>query len=383
MSQLPHFDIALVDNGAAQVEVRVRPDADFDGVFASIVFTIKWDVASGASLDTTHAGLLTQPFMQVSPSDVPGNSGGFRHQVFFGLGFTPLTSAGVTWTAGHEYTVCTINVLNGPGSFSIANDTWTQNHNGLYYASLNGYDQTGNIFDSPVPTVDIHSTPNGSNIDVAVRPSQDFFGTVSTLDFTLRWPVSNNTHLGSIAQISPESQYIPIQKTGGEVDAAGFRYQRFHGQGHVSLANSGTLWQAGVDRVVMSIPVTGSNNGLGIVNDAWTSTNSGDFAAILNGQPRTGSVDDLTTAIQPIAQGSGAHLNAFNNNGLLTILFDASTSGDLGLRLVNSAGQTIWNDQRSGFSGSYVHQVDNDLSEGVYILQVSHGSKQFTKSIVM
>src|SRR5690606_14927130 len=46
-AQLPIVDIAAVPVGG-QVEVRVRPDAGFNGLFSSIVFTLKWPEADGA-----------------------------------------------------------------------------------------------------------------------------------------------------------------------------------------------------------------------------------------------------------------------------------------------------------------------------------------------
>ena len=46
-------DVALYQNNG-QLEVRVRPDAEFNGVFSSIVFTIKWDRSTGAALGTVQ-----------------------------------------------------------------------------------------------------------------------------------------------------------------------------------------------------------------------------------------------------------------------------------------------------------------------------------------
>lgn len=41
-AQLPTLDITMVAVGGNQLEVKVRPDADFDGLFSSLVFTIRW-----------------------------------------------------------------------------------------------------------------------------------------------------------------------------------------------------------------------------------------------------------------------------------------------------------------------------------------------------
>ncbi|MCB0794933.1 MAG: hypothetical protein KDB88_09365, partial [Flavobacteriales bacterium] len=49
-AQLPLVDITLVDIGNNELEVRLRPDADFDELLSSISFSIRWNTASGANL---------------------------------------------------------------------------------------------------------------------------------------------------------------------------------------------------------------------------------------------------------------------------------------------------------------------------------------------
>ncbi|MBV6403704.1 MAG: T9SS type A sorting domain-containing protein [Flavobacteriales bacterium] len=148
MAQLPMVDITLVDNGAGELEVRVRPDADFDEFFSSIVFTIRWDAASGANLDQIAQVPPVSMYMPIIKSGPEVDAGGYRYQIFAGFGTNALNTFGQSWTAGTEVTLMTIPAINGTSLFEIVNDSWTGdiNNNGDYYVSLNGQDRTGVIY---------------------------------------------------------------------------------------------------------------------------------------------------------------------------------------------------------------------------------------------
>ncbi len=147
-AQLPMVDITLVDDGAGQLEVRVRPDTDFDEFFSSIVFTIRWDAASGANLDQIAQVAPVSQYMPIIKSGPEADAGGYRYQIFAGFGTNALNAFGQSWTASTEVTLMTIPVINGTSMFEIVNDSWTGdiNNNGDYYVSLNGQDRTGVIY---------------------------------------------------------------------------------------------------------------------------------------------------------------------------------------------------------------------------------------------
>lgn len=147
-AQLPLVDITLVDNGGGELEVRVRPDGGFDEFFASIVFTIRWDAASGANLDQIAQVAPVSLYMPVIKSGPETDAGGYRYQIFAGFGTNALSAFGESWAAGNEIVLMTIPVVNGTSLFEIVNDGWTGdiNNNGDYYVSLNGQDQTGVIY---------------------------------------------------------------------------------------------------------------------------------------------------------------------------------------------------------------------------------------------
>jgi len=145
-AQLPLVDATLVDNGNNELEVRVRPDGFFDGLFSSIVFTIKWDAADGANLGSITQPLPADEYISINKSGAEQNDMGDRYQVFAGFGFTPLSNVPFSWTAGNEYVLMTIPVINGSSTFELLNNSWTAVNNADYYVSLNGLDRTGVLY---------------------------------------------------------------------------------------------------------------------------------------------------------------------------------------------------------------------------------------------
>ncbi|MFZ1686283.1 MAG: T9SS type A sorting domain-containing protein [Flavobacteriales bacterium] len=167
IAQLPLVDIALFDMGNGTLEVRFRPDLNFDGVVASSVFTIRWDAASGANLGPETQPVDVIPYHSVSKSGGEVDDGTFRYQPFAGFGFSSLQAEGTMWLANNEYVLCTIPVQNGTSLFQLVNDGWTTLNNGDYFVSLNGDNQTGIIYGNPSLTVEgvslgagVHLQPN-------------------------------------------------------------------------------------------------------------------------------------------------------------------------------------------------------------------------------
>lgn len=174
-AQLPMVDITLVDVGNNDMEVRIRPDGDFDEFFSSLSFTIRWETASGADLGNVVQTIPELIYMPVIKSGPQVDDNGYRYQVFFGLGSTPLNQVGVAWTAGTEVTIMTISAINGSGLFEIVNDAWTSdvNNNGDFYVSLNGQDRTGQIYAGSVSIAPGGATRMGT--EVLPNPSEGLF----------------------------------------------------------------------------------------------------------------------------------------------------------------------------------------------------------------
>ena len=158
-------DIGLHHNGT-MLEVHVRPQSDFNGIFSSLVYTIKWDSNSGASLgDVTQE----QPSSQYIPTAKSGDThqvGTTNYQVFAGFGMAPMSSASAQWVAGEDYVIAKIPVT-GNADFELINDSWTGEvvNNASYYVALGGANKTGIIYKS-LATADedgVTILPNPSN----------------------------------------------------------------------------------------------------------------------------------------------------------------------------------------------------------------------------
>ncbi|HOP42037.1 MAG TPA: T9SS type A sorting domain-containing protein [Flavobacteriales bacterium] len=162
-------DIGLFANGN-DLEVRVRPGADFEDIFSAVVFTIRWDRSSGAMLgDLVQDG----PALQYMPLDRSGGvreHGPYNYQVFAGFGMQRMQQAGATWEAGKEYVLMTIPV-QGVAEFELVNDAWTGElmNNADFYASLGGRDMTGMIYKG------LASVVSAGGVDVIPNPNNGRF----------------------------------------------------------------------------------------------------------------------------------------------------------------------------------------------------------------
>ncbi len=135
-------DITLVRSGNT-LDVRVRPSDYFDGVFSSLVFTLRWE--SGSSIALAPATAPDDASITTARSGQAHADGAYRYQVFAGFSFSSLSENGQHWDAGMEYTVLSIP-YSGSGEVELVNDGWTNARNGDYYVSLNGVDLTGVIY---------------------------------------------------------------------------------------------------------------------------------------------------------------------------------------------------------------------------------------------
>ncbi|MCU0319877.1 MAG: T9SS type A sorting domain-containing protein [Flavobacteriales bacterium] len=145
LAQSP-VDIGMYRNGD-QLDVYLRPAADFDGIVSSLVFTVRWDGSTGATLGGIQQEGAASQYLPTLRSGAVREVGSQRYQVYAGFGMTPIANAGARWEAGKEYLVASIPV-NGKADFELANDAWTSEvkNNADYYLALGGADKTGNIY---------------------------------------------------------------------------------------------------------------------------------------------------------------------------------------------------------------------------------------------
>jgi len=149
-AQLPIMDITMVyvDD---HYEVRLRPDnGEYQGIFSSILFTVKWNSASG-EIDT-----FTPSSEALSYGIVPTISGdiittdGVSYARFAGFGFQTISP---NWVANQEILLGTF-ADQGQTNFRLINDAWTAANNGDYYLSLNGVDRTGIIYQNVITGIE-------------------------------------------------------------------------------------------------------------------------------------------------------------------------------------------------------------------------------------
>ncbi len=145
VAQAANVDITMAPNSNGQLDIKLRPSANFDGMVSSLVFTLRWNAGTEAHLGTIQQAEPATTYIPVSRSGGEQDAGGQRYQIFVGFGMTPMQWIPTNWVAGQEYTVATIAVT-GTAEFSLVNDTWTSLNNADYYLALGGLDETGEIY---------------------------------------------------------------------------------------------------------------------------------------------------------------------------------------------------------------------------------------------
>ena len=381
--QLPTVDLTMANNGKGQLEFRVRPDGPFDGVISNLTFTVRWNASAGMALDTAVRLFPATDYFIASPSAVMQN-GAYMYRTFNAVGLTAMSDVEAAWIGRREYPFMTIDILEENADIRIVNDAWTSANNRDFFCSLNGEPRTGILYQSAMPTIDIRSNDAGTGaLDVLLTPHDNFFGWVTDLNFTVRWPAADVVQLGLPEQPGNVAEYLPIEKVGAEITSGGFTYQVFHGTGLKSIANSASAWISDEQQIVLSIPIIGSTDDLMIVNDVWTAANEGDYSIELNSTERAGSIEGLSTGIEALTNGSLEARVLANGNGFNIQLELPTAAAPLELVLYTAAGQPIWKETRPSVQKHFntLATVGN-MSEGLYILSVRHGDRQLTKRVI-
>ncbi len=109
VSAQPLFDIALFPVPGDSLEIRLRPDADFNEVMPGWSFTVRWPDSSLASLGNRR--LACPDALPVSPS-AEVTSGGYKYRTFSGFSTELLVDWGCEMYACQEHVVLTIPVIN-------------------------------------------------------------------------------------------------------------------------------------------------------------------------------------------------------------------------------------------------------------------------------
>lgn len=136
----------------SNIEIRVRPRSNFEDVFSSLTFTIRWQSDKIVTLGEITQTEDPQSYIPISTQGDPMSNGQYKYQIYTGVGNSTLQSVGASWSAGQEYVIATIPVSGDVSG--IFNDSWTNINNGNYFVSLSGEDKTGIIYTLPAPSYD-------------------------------------------------------------------------------------------------------------------------------------------------------------------------------------------------------------------------------------
>lgn len=152
-------DIGIYNNQDGQVEVRLRPQENFSGILSSMVFSLRWDKSSGATLGDVVQTEAMSNAIAVNPSGPVRENGNYFYQVFAGFSFSPLSANNMSLEAGREFTAVLVPV-SGKAEIELVNDAWTNElaSNGDYYVSLGGDDRTGMIYKNMASAADVDGT---------------------------------------------------------------------------------------------------------------------------------------------------------------------------------------------------------------------------------
>ena len=162
------FDIGLFEGDNGAVEVRVVPHNDFDGIFSSLVFTLKWEATANTVIGPLVQSDQARSIIPVAPSGAVHAEGAYNYRIYAGNGMENLAAMGTHWVSGQEYTIAALPVA-GHAQVELANDAWTNDlhHNGDYFISLGGLDRTGTITKAVswggIPEVTVGLLPNPNN----------------------------------------------------------------------------------------------------------------------------------------------------------------------------------------------------------------------------
>jgi len=245
----------------------------------------------------------------------------------------------------------------------------------LFFASVVGQVSAQNA-------VDIGLYQNNGVLEVKVRPEADFSGIFSSLVFTIRWDANSSGSLteGSQQGVAPV-EYIAISKSGNVREEGGYRYMVYAGFGMSAMSSHDAIWRAGQEYTIARITVSGQGE-FELVNDAYTSdrNNNANFYAALGGTDRTGiiykglaaSSEDGSVLIQPNP-----------NNGRFTLGFSNTTKGDVTIEMVNSIGQSVFNETVRDLEGSFKREMDlTNQGAGAYYVKIKHGEQVTTHKVI-
>lgn len=229
--------------------------------------------------------------------------------------------------------------------------------------------------------VDIGLYQNNGVLEVKVRPESEFSGIFSSLVFTVRWDVNSSANLGESTQDADVASYMGVQRSGAVREEGGFRYAVFAGFGMQPMNSLGASWQPGREYTIARIPVTGQGE-FELVNDAYTAErhNNANFYAALGGTDRTGVI---YKGLAPVAEDGSVLIQPNPNNGRFTLSFQNDLKGDVTVEVINSIGQSVYNETVRDLEGTYKKEMDlSTMGAGAYYVKLKRNGNTTSHKVI-
>ena len=150
IAQLPTVSTGLfpLEDNPSVIELRVKANAGFDGLYSGSAFTVSWDMGTPLRLDSMSQPddvALYHPISMQGPAAIDMHH---TYQKFAGFGMTTLATAGRSWAKDSETVIMRLHVSGSPmvGEIQLIEDQWTSEENADHYQELNGQDRTGSFY---------------------------------------------------------------------------------------------------------------------------------------------------------------------------------------------------------------------------------------------
>lgn len=218
-------------------------------------------------------------------------------------------------------------------------------------------------------------------LEVKVRPEADFSGIFSSLVFTIRWDQNSSAGLGEITQDDGVASYMGVQRSGTVREEGGFRYAVYAGFGMTPMSSRGVSWQAGKEYTIARIPVTGQGE-FELVNDAYTAErhNNANFYAACGGTDRTGAI---YKGLAPASEDGSVLIQPNPNNGRFTLSFTNTDKGDVTVEIINSIGQSVYNETVRDLEGNYRKEMDlSPMGAGAYHVKLKRNGNTTSHKVI-
>lgn len=171
-----------------KLEIYLIPNYDFNGVFSSIVFSIR----SNGSIGRFIIDPQISDYVSVSQSGSSYYNEGLEYKTFAGFGFVQIQYASESWVANSMVKLGEF-LIDEKFDYGLINDLSTDSKNGNFYISLNGIDVSGNIISFGSKENSILSIyPNPFSDQLFIFNSTDNIRNIEVLDLTGKVVMSNS-----------------------------------------------------------------------------------------------------------------------------------------------------------------------------------------------